>query len=292
MSPSARRKLFRFPRLAAVSRRGRLFAKEPEIDSFSSLWEICVGAGFSWAMKKSVGAILSRLAHSSFDDGIDEEDRRELMILGLMWCFGLMIGRGNFLSWWILNETISGGNSKSLKYVTIAPFDLLIISSTNLSILNVRGWQTHLNSKTSINKLEHVPQNIICQHPKLLCSRKIHSKYLENISVKRYRFIAENIKSVIAMATFLRALLSTSTMATSPRPPERFPFILLCRSSSNHHISSFNLALFILLSGFAFSTAMGESEMRIKIMRAIIQPPNCYGDCALCEMPLLLFRSS
>lgn len=121
---------------------------------------------------------------------------------------------------------------------------------------------------------------------------EIHSKYLENISVKRYRFIAENIKSVIAMATFLRALLSTSTMATSPRPPERFPFILLCRSSSNHHISSFNLALFILLSGFAFSTAMGESEMRIKIMRAIIQPPNCYGDCALCEMPLLLFRSS
>lgn len=136
----------------------------------------------------------------------------------------------------------------------------------------LKAFKLVFKFKSSINKLEHVPQNIICQHPKLLFSRKIHSKYLENIFTKRYRFIAENIKSVIAMATFLRALLSTSTMATSPLPPERFPFILLCRSSSNHHISSFNLALFILLSGFAFSTAMGESEMRIKIMRAIIQP--------------------
>lgn len=74
-------------------------------------------------------------------------------------------------------------------------------------------------------------------------------------------------------------------------------------SSHRRHILNFNLALFILF-GFIFSasglphfkqwtiwrTGQGR-ERRIKIMRAIILPRNCYVYCALWEMPLLLFSS-
>lgn len=75
-----------------------------------------------------------------------------------------------------------------------------------------------------------------------------------------------------------------------------FPLRSLLRTAIAVTFSEFQSRTIYSLSRFAceWKRRKGgdESEMRIKIMRAIIQPRNCYGYCALWEMPLLLFCPS
>lgn len=122
-------------------------------------------------------------------------------------------------------------------------------------------------------------------------------KILENLPL----FASSACKAIKALLLWQRFHLE-STMTTFP-PPVRDYFLRSLWLSQRRHILNFNLALFILF-GFIFSASglphfkrtlrrMGPGrERRIKIMRAIIQPRNCYGYCALWEMPLLLFSFS